>query len=152
MLSNSVRSTAPFLFIVLLASGCVERESHGGSLDGLVPVPLSIEPLDAGFVCDGHLTVAWPKGWLAEQGVVQRWWDEAGIVLQAVEDNSADLKFLWDDAVMGKEAYRLVVDSGKMEISASGPAGLFRRPLCLCVLLACVLVCSCALLAHLSRR
>ena len=126
MLSNSIRSTSPFLFIVLLASGCVERESQGGSLEGLVPVPQSIEPLDAGFVCDGHLTVAWPKDWLAEQDVVQRWWDEAGIVLQAVEDNSADLQFVWDDAVLGKEAYRLVVDSGNMEISASSPTGLFR--------------------------
>ena len=107
-------------------SSCREPELAMGSADGLIPAPRSLQRSDVRFVCEGRLTVRWPADWSSERAVVESWLKGAGIRIEEGEDGMADLAFVVDAEVEGKEAYHLTVNDLLIEVRASNSAGLYR--------------------------
>ena len=111
------------LAVVMVSCGPDVALPKGG-VEGLIPMPQSVAMGSGDLECHGSLHVIWPEDWEAEQDVVSRWLENAGIAMDP--QSPSTIRFSRTEDVEGAEAYRLNVESRGVVVEAATGAGLFR--------------------------
>ncbi|MCH1575180.1 MAG: family 20 glycosylhydrolase, partial [Flavobacteriales bacterium] len=115
----------PWFAVALLLVSCGPDDARlKGGVEGLIPAPQSVTLGGRPFECQGTLRVEWPAEWGAEQAVVQAWLEDAGIALDS--NASPTLRFSLSGPEAGREAYRIMVESGLVTVESASSEGLFR--------------------------
>lgn len=114
------------LAVVMVSCGPDVALPKGG-VEGLIPMPQSVAMGSGDLECNGSLHVIWPEDWEAEQDVVSRWLENAGIAMDPQSPSTIRFSRTEDvEGAEGAEAYRLNVERSEVVVEAATGAGLFR--------------------------